>query len=256
MRPDHKSLLGWPEGRDLLWLRSGPAAAGLMQGRTIGSPGRDRTAGSASATAATKQRHAASLVSAAKGGSAPLRAPAQRQERLGRAGELVHEARLRHHRPTRLNTVLRSTPPPTWARSVGTSPILWLVCDSCADSTTGCLSASGCASAISSSSVPIAVRSRAIDRSLPSEKYWRASTGHAIPSIQVAREPYIESGNPAGYASRHPKSQHDFPLSHGIASYSIILSARTRKVAWLAPQLCFRACAAASSHWHDQLERH
>jgi hypothetical protein len=42
-----------------------------------------------------------------------FRACASGRDGVAGGCELVHEARPRHHRPTRLNTVLRSMPPPT-----------------------------------------------------------------------------------------------------------------------------------------------
>jgi hypothetical protein len=100
--------------------------------------------------------------------------------------ELVHRLRPRHHRPTRRHAASRAMLPQSLGWSVRTSPVrtspaFWVAFDSCTASMTGVAldsctaSTTGSASAISSSSVLIAFRSRAIDRSLLSEKCWRAS---------------------------------------------------------------------------------
>jgi hypothetical protein len=84
-------------------------------------------------------------------------------------GELVHELRPRHHRATRRHVALRSKPRRLgW--SVRTSSSGWVAIDFCGGAAT-----TGFSSAMSSSSVQIALRRRSIDRSLPSEKYARAS---------------------------------------------------------------------------------
>ena len=93
--------------------------------------------------------------------------------------ELVHELRPRHHRPRRRHAASRAMPPQRLGWSVRTSPAFWVAFDSCTASTTGVAVDScttGSTSAISSSSVLIAFRSRAIDRSLPSEKCWRRAS--------------------------------------------------------------------------------
>ena len=95
--------------------------------------------------------------------------------------ELVHRLRPRHHRPTRRHAASRAMLPQSLAWSVRTSPAFWVAFDSCTASMTGVAfdsctaSTTGSASAISSSSVLIAFRSRAIDCSLLSEKCWLAS---------------------------------------------------------------------------------
>jgi hypothetical protein len=86
--------------------------------------------------------------------------------------ELVHQLRPRHHRPTRRHAALKSMPPHglDWvAFDSRKAPTTGAAFDTCTASTTGS------ASAISSSSVLIAFRIRAIDRSLFSEKCWRGS---------------------------------------------------------------------------------
>ena len=111
------------------------------------------------------------------------RAGCDLREFLGNAavkgGELVHELRPCHHRPTRRHAASRAMPPQRLGWSVGISPAFWVAFDSCTASTTGVavddFCTTGSTSAISSSSVLIAFRSKEIERSLFPEKCWRVS---------------------------------------------------------------------------------
>src|ERR1700678_3582627 len=95
----------------------------------------------------------------------------------GYRDELVPQLRPRPHSPTRRHAALRSMPPHRLGWSVRTSLGFWVSFTPCPASTTNSFApfTTGCAAAISSSSVPIASPNRTIERSLPSEKYWRAS---------------------------------------------------------------------------------
>src|SRR5271170_5046295 len=81
--------------------------------------------------------------------------------------ELLHQSRPRHHRATRRHAASKAMPPQRLGWSIRISPTFGVAFDSCAASMTGvavdCFagSTSGSASAISSSSVLIAFRSRA-----------------------------------------------------------------------------------------------